>query len=244
MVDSRPIVVNTVTEAVYQRMRDLLLTGVFAPGQWIRERDLTETLGVSRTPVREALRLLERDRLVIAESRKGFRIPIPSVKEITDFYELRTELEGFAAARAARQVSHAELADLRQLISDAQTALSQENRAELIALNNRFHDVVAKASGNQALADMLGKLRTNVNLFRVLSWSSRRERPATTLSQHRLILEAIEQRNEAKARTRAKDHIMDSLPLTLAGLEQKGTPVPPPQVPDCRKGVDTTDDID
>lgn len=223
MADSHPIVVNTITEAVYQRMRNLLLTGVFAPGQWIRERDLTEILGVSRTPIREALRLLERDQLVIAESRKGFRIPVPSVKEITDFYELRTVLEGFAAALAARKVSSVQLAYLRELINNAQTALAQENKVELIALNNQFHDEVAEASENRALAAMLGKLRTNVNLFRVLSWSSRRERPATTLSQHRLIFEAIEQHNEEKASTLAQDHIMDSLPLTLAGLKYNGT---------------------
>lgn len=213
------LTVSTVTEAAYQHIRDLILTGYFSPGQWLRERELTDLLGVSRTPIREALRLLEQDRLVISASRKGFRIPVPTAKDITDFYELRSELEGFAAAKAARKADAGRLSAIEAGLKSAQMALDKDDMSEVIALNNQFHDMVAAASGNDTLYSVLNKLRTNVNLFRVLSWSGHRERPATTVHQHRLIFQAIQSRNETLARARAMDHIMDSLPLALAGLQ-------------------------
>ncbi|MDA8195011.1 MAG: GntR family transcriptional regulator [Thermaerobacter sp.] len=218
MAEFQKIKIDTVTEVAYRHLRDLILTGYFLPGQWLRERELTELIGVSRTPIREALRTLEQDQLVIAESRRGFRIPVPTAKEIRDFYELRSELEGMAAAKAAQQGDAGRMAEILQALDTAQASLDHEEILQVIGLNNRFHDLVAMASGNQSLCDVLGKLRTKVNLFRVLSWSGRRERPGETLRQHRLIFAAIAEHSERRARSLAMDHILDSLPLVLAGL--------------------------
>lgn len=219
MTESRSLHFSSVTEGTYHYIRDLILTGHFMPGQRLRERELTEMTGVSRTPIREALRMLEQEQLLILEARKGFRIPIPTAKEIADFYELRAELEGMAAAKAAHKSDMARLAEIAEAINGAEQSLNNEELSQVISLNNWFHDLVAFASDNESLGDMLSKLRAKVNLFRALSWSGRRKRPAETLRQHRLIFQAIQARNESVARTRAMDHVMDSLPLVLDGLK-------------------------
>ncbi|MCY0898872.1 MAG: GntR family transcriptional regulator [Firmicutes bacterium] len=217
-MESTPLQVRTVTEAAYRQIRDLILTGHFAPGQWVRERELTELLGVSRTPIREALRLLEQEQMVVAESRKGFRIPVPTESEIRAFYELRAELEGFAAAKAAHRATPEQVGEIRWVLAEADEALAREEWPQVIQWNNQFHQAVAQASGNAVLAQTLAKLQTQVNLFRVLSWTGHRERPSTTHRQHREIFNAIEARQEGTARARAEDHIWDSLPLALSGL--------------------------
>lgn len=219
MTASRYLQFSSVTEGTYHYIRDLILTGQFMPGQRLRERELTERTGVSRTPIREALRMLEQEQLLILESRKGFRIPVPTKKEITDFYELRAELEGLAAAKAAHKSDRARLTEIAGALSTAEESLRNEELSQVISLNNWFHDLVSMASGNESLSEMLSKLRAKVNLFRALSWSERRERPAETLRQHHLIFNAIQARNEASARSRAMDHVMDSLPLALDGLK-------------------------
>ncbi len=219
MTESQYLQFSSVTEGTYHYIRNLILTGHFMPGQRLRERELTEMTGVSRTPIREALRMLEQEQLLILESRKGFRIPIPTAKEITDFYELRAELEGFAAAKATHKSDAARLIEITEALNTAEESLNNEELSQVISLNNRFHDLVAIASDNESLGDMLSKLRAKVNLFRTLSWSGRRERPIETLRQHHLIFKAIKTRNEALARSRAMDHVMDSLPLVLEGLK-------------------------
>ncbi len=219
MTESQHLQFSSVVESTYHYLRDLILSGHFMPGERLRERELAEMTGVSRTPIREALRMLEQEQLLILESRKGFRIPIPTTKEITDFYELRAELEGMAAAKAAHKSNMVRLTEIADALATANASLTNGELTKVILLNNWFHDLIAMASDNESLGDMLSKLRAKVNLYRALSWSGRRERPAETLRQHRLIFKAIQARNEALARSQAVDHVMDSLPLVLEGLK-------------------------
>lgn len=218
------LAVATVGAAVYDTVKDLLLSGHFKPGERIRERELTELLGVSRTPIREALRMLEQDHLVDSVPRRGFRMRVPAAKELKDFYELRAELEGLSAALAAERASDETLAALHADLQQVQELLAQGDAREIIAGNNRFHDAVARAADNRILEQSLSQLRDGVNLYRTLSWSSYKERPAVTWRQHSAIYLGLAERNPALARERAVRHIWDSLPLALAALTAVGHP--------------------
>ncbi|MED3562919.1 GntR family transcriptional regulator, partial [Bacillus xiapuensis] len=92
---------ETTSMAVYKHLYQLIITGTFQPGEWIRERQIKEMLGVSSTPIREALKMLAQERLLEAVPHHGVRIKRLSLKEIEDMYELRVELEGLAAQLAA-----------------------------------------------------------------------------------------------------------------------------------------------
>lgn len=213
------LAVATVGAAVYDAVKDLLLAGRFKPGERIRERELTELLGVSRTPIREALRMLEQDHLVDSVPRRGFRMRVPTVKELRDFYELRAELEGLAAALAADRASEDTLQRIYNDLIHVQGLLPRGDAREIIEGNNRFHDRVARAADNRILEQSLSQLRDGVNLYRTLSWSSYKERPAVTWRQHYDIYRGLTERSAARARQCATRHVWDSLPLALSALE-------------------------
>ncbi|MCL6577495.1 GntR family transcriptional regulator [Kyrpidia sp.] len=215
MADSNLVIVQTISETVHKRLRELILSGHFKPGQWLRERELLQILGVSRTPVREALRRLEQERLLESIPHRGFRVPIPTEKEIESFYELRAELEGIAAALAAKRITTEQIDTLEEILEAATRYLRNHQSLEVIRENNRFHETVALASGNPVLLQFLQQLLDGINLYRVFSWSSNKERPPVTLNQHREILEAIRKGDSDLARRRAAEHVWDSLPLVL-----------------------------
>ena len=219
-----PLSVTTLSAAVYDSLKALLLNGHFRPGQWIRERELTELLGVSRTPVREALRLLEQERLVDSLPRRGFRMRIPRRKELQDFYELRGELEGLAAELASERAQAASLEAIGHGLREAREAMARDQLDLLIAHNNAFHDRVSEAAGNRVLQLSLGQLRDGVNLYRTLSWSNPESRAPITLDQHEGVYRAIEARDGRRARERARAHVWDSLPLALEALRSLDVP--------------------
>ena len=218
MNDSNMVVAQTVSSIVYERIREFVLTGRFLPGQWLREKELIEILGVSRTPIREAFRRLEQEQLVESVPRYGFRVRTFSKKEICDFFELRAELEGMAAGLAAERATNQALLAIAKALEQARTSLDEGDSADVIQANNLFHDTVAEASGNQALVLCLKQLRAGVNLQRVLTWSKHKERPSVTLSQHYEIYLAIKDKDSQRANMTARKHVLDSLELALEAI--------------------------
>lgn len=211
--------VRTVSRVAYDHLYRMILAGEFLPGQWIKERQLTELLGISRTPVREALRMLEQERLVVSIPHRGFRVPIPTIKELEDFYELRAELEGMAARLAATRAAEADLSHLKSLWEAAQEGLRVGDATAMAESNDAFHHSLAQCTGNAELVSSLDRLRTGIDLYRNLSWSAQKGRPALTLEQHKRILTFVCQRNGPAAQDSARTHILDSLALAKQGLQ-------------------------
>ncbi|WAH35217.1 GntR family transcriptional regulator [Alicyclobacillus dauci] len=215
MKHSNMVVAQTVSSIVYERIREFVLTGRFLPGQWLREKELIEILGVSRTPIREAFRRLEQEQLVESVPRYGFRVRTFSKEEIRDFFELRAELEGMAAGLAAERATVNSVREISESLTQARLSLDEGDSADVIRANNLFHDRVAESSGNQALVRCLKQLRAGVNLQRVLTWSKHKDRPSATLGQHFEIYRAIKDGDSRLARTTASKHVLDSLELAL-----------------------------
>ncbi|MFT9846878.1 GntR family transcriptional regulator [Aneurinibacillus sp. REN35] len=214
---SQKLIKETTTTVVYNRLSELIASGHFEMGEWIRERHIREILGVSSTPIREALRMLVQERLLESVPHHGVRIRRLSIKEIEDFYELRTELEGLSAKLAAKRATEEQLAALTAVLNTARMHMASAPGRELdtIRHNHDFHGLIAQASGNQALADSLVQQRSNFNLLRIMLWERDKQRPRVTICQHEDILAAILERKPALAHKRAQEHIRDSATLML-----------------------------
>lgn len=211
--------VQTVSQGAYDRLYELIVTGHFKPGQSLKERELAELLGISRTPIREALRKLETEKLLVSTPHRGYRMPIPTAKEMQNFYELRAELEGMAARLAAERASQMDLAKLTSLLEEAKAYLRKRDISQMVTLNNNFHHQLAMCTGNTELVSSLQRLRADIDLYRVLLWSSHQERPAHTLQQHEKILGYVIERNTEMAQRSANTHIWDSFMLVSASLK-------------------------
>ncbi|WP_286886542.1 GntR family transcriptional regulator [Aneurinibacillus sp. UBA3580] len=219
---SRKIVKETTTTAVYNRLSELIASGYFQMGEWIRERQIKEILGVSSTPIREALCMLVQERLLEAVPHHGVRLRQLSVKEIEDFYELRAELEGLSAYLAATRASDEQVLAMQRMLNTvtARMKTASVNELETVQHNHDFHGMIAQASGNQALADCLAQQRANFNLLRIMLWGRDKQRPLVTVSQHQAIFDAIAGRKPALARKRAQEHISDSVVFMLKMVKE------------------------
>jgi DNA-binding GntR family transcriptional regulator len=223
MMSSNKLLKETTSMAVYRHLYDHIVTGYFQPGERIRERQIKELLGVSSTPIREALKMLVQERILESVPHHGVRIKNFSIKEIEDIYELRAELEGLAAQLAAKHGSLAQFNKMDELLVLTERKIKENNHiqdSELLNFNNEFHDLIIEVSGNHALKNALFHLRAGIDLIRIMSWKSNSGRTFETLNQHRLILDAIMARDPNLARKRTQEHIWDSVKLVLAAARE------------------------
>lgn len=127
-------------EKTYEHLKSNIFAGRFAPGERLAEEHLAEELGVSRTPVREALHKLEQDGLIEPLESRGFCIPRDSPEEIEDLFELRTVLEGYTLKIICERITEEQIAFLEELVDNAEEALERQQIEEVFNWNTKFHD--------------------------------------------------------------------------------------------------------
>ena len=155
---------KSTTREVYVRLRDAIVSGALAPDVRLYEQRLAANLGVSRTPVREALAMLDVEELVVSENNRGTVVRRISYEEVRETYEVRAVVEGYAARLAAGRMSRGQLAELKALDEQMKQAINgcgkprEEQVNELGRLNAEFHQVVATAAGNRVLGRTVGFL--------------------------------------------------------------------------------------
>lgn len=204
-------------ELVFRKLREAILAGRFEPGQRLRERELVNRLGVSRTPIREALRKLELEGLVTTIPYKGPVITAPTLESARQLYETRAALEGQATALFTLRAGDGGLERLRASIKEAGRALARRNPAGVLAANNAFHDEIASGCGNALLQSLIANLRDRIVLLRVesLSFPGRRSR---SIAEHKAIVRMIERGNASGARALVEQHIMHAWRAARAQL--------------------------
>jgi len=215
----------SLADSVYQSLLDAILTGQLAGGAELSEVSLAAELGLSRTPVHEAIGRLAKDGLVEQTSGRQPKVVSLSSEEIAEIYEMRLLLEPAAAERAATRLEEAELAALRET-ADALDRASNSKAwaAKAIEFDIRFHDALASASGNERLRADITKYRHLVRAFCRMSGSSENLRDA--LREHREILDALEARNASGARKAMASHIKARLQAVLAEIEASAAKQP------------------
>ena len=205
-----------VSDALRQAIRD----GVLPPGERLMEIPLAEELGVSRTPIREAIRILEQEGLVVMIPRRGTYVADMSLKDVTEVFELRSILEELAAELAAERITNEEIEALEQHLVEIGNYMNENNLDKVVQADILFHEILYKASRNDRLVEMINNLREQTLRFRTLSMSQT-GRLAKTWDEHRQLVEAISDRDVERARQIARIHMEESEKTLLEGMQLK-----------------------
>lgn len=209
-------------EIVFETLRDAIITGQLKPGERLMEVQLAEELGVSRTPVREAIRKLELEGLVVMVPRKGAYVADISTKDVAEVFEIRAALESLAAGLAAERITQEELEELHRILETEST--ENLDLETLIEVDTAFHEVIYKASRNERLVQIISNLREQIQRFRSITLA-KPGRMKDALKEHKQIVEAISQGDVALARQLAQQHIeiaeSNMLEAILKALEDK-----------------------
>lgn len=193
-------------EIVYETLREAIIKQTLRPGERLMEQDLAEEMGVSRTPVREAIRKLELEGYVVMIPRKGAYVAGLSIKDINNVFEMRGALESLAAGLAASRATQEEIEQMeRNLVMEA-AHYGSGDLLKTIDVDTRFHELIYQASKNSRLQNMLKDLRDQVQRFRMKTLAVP-GRMKYALAEHKKIVEAIAAGNVSEARQAAKEHI-------------------------------------
>jgi DNA-binding GntR family transcriptional regulator len=195
-------------EWAYVELRELLLSGEFEIGEIISERQLTDRLKISKTPIRVALERLERDGFVEIIPQRGIRVRGLSDKEIADHFDLRIALETWVVERLAQAGPRLSTASLRACIDDQRAALDRGDVEAYELGDAELHDRLAVLTGNEELVRVMRLQRER--LFRIIRRIHEQdpERPRQGLEEHAAIVEALEQRDSDLAARRMRDHLL------------------------------------
>lgn len=199
---------TSLADQVFEHLENAIYSGTYAEGQILTETFLSKELGVSRTPVREALRRLEQERL-IEETGKGSRVLGITVEDVEDIYEIRLRTEGLATRWAAQRMTDEQIRHLHELLDLQEFYLSQENTNELKNTDTQFHGALYEACGSKTLYEILSSLHRKMQRFRSRSLSHF-ERAAIALQEHRAILAALETKDPQKAEEAAVLHVRNA----------------------------------
>ncbi|NLA59062.1 MAG: GntR family transcriptional regulator [Firmicutes bacterium] len=205
-------------DIVFENLREAIITGQLRPGERLMEVQIAEELGVSRTPVREAIRKLELEGLVVMVPRKGAYVSNVSIKDISDIFQIRRALEGLAAELAADRLTEEQLEELEQLLVRTAETVEKLDILTTVDMDTGFHQVIYEASRNEKLSSMLYHLREQIQRFRTQSLS-RPGRLEQALLEHRAIMDALKERDGELARRLVEEHIENAESALLAAFE-------------------------
>ncbi|MGQ9517988.1 MAG: GntR family transcriptional regulator [Anaerolineae bacterium] len=198
---------QTATERAYRTIREKIIRLEYAPGELLVESGLAEELGTGRTPVREALKMLACENLVVIIPQRGIYVADISLTDLQEIAELRLAVEGLAAQLAAQRITPQQLERLRSLTHQlAHTAPDDVER--LMEIDRQFHLAVAEAAGNKHLADVIISLYDkSLRLWRLAL--TRVGALASSIERHEELLDALEYGNAAKAAEIMQEHVRD-----------------------------------
>jgi DNA-binding GntR family transcriptional regulator len=205
---------RTLSEQVYHAVRARIMAGALAPGTFLREKDL-ETMGVSRTPIREALGRLASEGFLERLPHRGFRVPEESVANLLELYPIVASLELLAGRLAFDRFTAEDVARLRDINARLAEARDRGDGRAMLDLNTAFHRLITERGGNRRLALLLDDLRSQ--LTRLEHWYySGRDRTQRSIQEHEEIIAAV----EGGDRARALDLLERNMSLTYRSLTQ------------------------
>lgn len=199
---------------VYHQIRAEILKGALIPGESVTELSLAKEYGVSRTPVREALRQLELEGLVQLIPNKGAVILGIRPEDICDIYQIRSMLEGTVAERAAINATQEDIRKLDEILELTEFYISRQNMQQLQSMDGQFHQLIYEMSGSRMFKRVLKDLHYYIGLTRDASLKSE-GRAVQSVREHRAVLEAIAAHDGARARELMTVHVHNALKNVL-----------------------------
>lgn len=193
-------------EVVFEYLRNAILAGELKPGERLMEVTIADQLGVSRTPVREAIRKLEKESFVIMIPRKGAYVADLTKKDIMEVLEIRKELEGFAAFLAADRMTLSEKESLGRVVENFNVSLINMDKKSMIDSDNEFHSFIFESTKNQRLINIIYDLHDQFQRFRLIYFNEFNNYKEIQASHNR-IFDAIIRQDGIAARTEAENHV-------------------------------------
>ena len=206
-------------EAICESLRNAIKKGKLKPGERLMEVQLAEELGISRTPVREAIRKLEQEGYVIMLPRRGTYVSSVSVHDVQEIFEIRTALESLSTGLAARRIENDELEQLQKLLSAIEGYIEKRDIDNIVKTDIEFHDLLYHVSRNERLSQIISNLKEQLSRFRTLSMSYP-GRLEETLEEHREMVEAIASGDVEAAREAAERHMVRAEETLLKAMRK------------------------
>jgi DNA-binding GntR family transcriptional regulator len=208
--------ISTVTRSVANHIRRQIQDGTLPPGSRLRQQHIASTLGISTTPVREALRLLQAEGIVTLGEHRGAEVFRPTVEDVREYYEMREVLESLAVTKAVPNLTPAALADLRAVVDEMEQT---EDHERFLQLNHRFHSTIYELSGRPQLCATIANLNQRTSGYaRFVLGTARRSGRAD--HEHRQILEACARGDAAAAAEALQVHLHETVEATVRYLEE------------------------
>ena len=211
---------TSLADQVFDKLENDIIQGVYAKGEILTELKLVEQLGVSRTPIREALRRLEQERL-IEDAGKGSKVLGITEDDLLDIMNIRERIEGLAAFYAAQNITEEGKAELTHLVDLQEFYFNKNDPDHLRRVDDEFHDAICRLSGRNVLTDTLIPLHRKTRRYRRISMEDR-ERTAKTTQEHREIYEAIISGDALLAKKLTKAHIAKSKDHMIERVKNNG----------------------
>lgn len=206
-------------DVVFNTLRNAILKGELEPGEKLMEKKLSEKLGVSRTPIREAIRKLELEGLVVMTPRKSAEVASITEEDLTDVLEVRRVLESLAIDLACKNITNDIIAELEANLVRFNAAIKKNDITEIATTDVEFHETIYKSTGNRRLIQILNNLREQMYRYR-LEYIKDRQTRDNLVIEHGRIIDALRERDKEKGKKAILNHIEKQETTILENIKE------------------------
>ena len=207
-------------DVVFNTLREAILKGELQPGERLMELQLASKLGVSRTPIREAIRMLEQEGLAVTVPRKGAEVARMTLKDMEDVLEIREALDELAAQIACERISSEQMNRLMDTKKEFERILASGEVKEIADVDVKSHDIIYEATDNAKLVYLLNNLREQLFRYRVEYLKNPENYPAL-IQEHEAIVSALEARDKAKVTEAMHEHVTNQAVAVKAVIQEQ-----------------------
>ena len=208
-------------DVVFNTLREAILKGELKPGERLMEIQLASKLGVSRTPIREAIRMLEQEGLAVTMPRKGAEVAKMTLKDMEDVLEIREALDELASQVACQRITEEQLLRLKDRKQVFEHSLKSGDVKLIAEADVRFHDVIYEATGNPKLVNLLSNLREQIYRYRV-EYIKASENYPVLIKEHEAIYHSLAERNEEAAVLAIREHVVNQATAVKEVIVKQG----------------------
>lgn len=201
---------KSLVESIVEDLQDKILKGQLVPGQRMVEAELCDKMGISRSPLREAFRILESQGYLVHKPRRGMHVTKVSLQEIENIYTIRANLESLATSLAVKQGDPGTLNELKKLHQEMMDAAGEGNIGTYQRLNLKFHEILNNASGNQRLSDLIDNFVKQTNRYRVVVFTTPGKLQAS-IRNHEELIHSFEKGDAQEAERVRKETILANI---------------------------------
>ncbi|GLB60599.1 GntR family transcriptional regulator [Cytobacillus sp. NCCP-133] len=206
---------------IQQTIKERIWHGEYKPGDRLYEAQLAKQFSISRSPVREAIRTLINEGLLIMDEKSQITVYKPALKDVKDIYGCRIALESAAVALAAERATESQIAELEGVLAGTKAAIERNDKEEVVKWNTKFHEQIILICENVRLKKLVDELHSLTYYYRLLNIEGN-ERGLTILKGHKEIYTAIRDRDPEKAAKSLKEHTQEDLKNLIKLIEGKG----------------------